>query len=225
MKVNEAFDEMHPDYTEKICRWVPHYQGMISSLSNQFPKDFYPKEIMDLGCGNGNISQLLLQQFPNATFHLVDGSEEMIKGCKNRFSKKENIEYYHTFFQDLSFPKHSLDVLTAGLALHHLTAEEKQTIYPKIYQWLKPNGYFTFTDLVVNPNDTKYHEQVIKRWEEEARALGTTDDEWIHIMEHYDSYDYPNGWEQHKTWMESAGFQSIEIVWKEDAWLTVRGRK
>ncbi|MEL6863955.1 MAG: class I SAM-dependent methyltransferase [Bacteroidota bacterium] len=225
MQINQVFDEMSDGYTGKITRWVPYYQQLISSISTNLPTNFKPYRILDLGCGNGNVTQLLHKRFPEAHFTLLDASEEMIGICQRRFSIVKNIEYRIGFFQEVDFEAASFDLIAAGLSLHHLRSEEKRAFFPRLHRWLRKGGQFTFSDLLIDKDDEPGHSEHLQLWEHYARERGTTSEEWAYIMDHYDTYDHPDGINKQLKWLAEAGFDQAQCTWQERWWCNVRAEK
>ena len=222
MQVGKEFDKLESDYTAKIIRWVPYYQEMISSLSEGYPPDFAPLSILDLGAGNGNVSALLQNRFPDADKVIVDASAKMIATCKKRFSGFEQFSYVEKYFQDLHFLPASFDMVVAGLSIHHLQGAEKEVLFRNVHAWLKPGGVFSICDLFVNPEDEVEHQRVLGEWERLARMQGSTDEDWAYLMDHYDKYDHPNSYEQQLYWMKNAGFEQTSIPFIRDCFGTIR---
>jgi ubiquinone/menaquinone biosynthesis C-methylase UbiE len=79
------FNEFSKNYTNDMIGVVPRYLNLLSSCVGHFPKNFSPQSILDLGCGNGNLTTLLLKSLPKATVTLVDASSEMIELCRKQF--------------------------------------------------------------------------------------------------------------------------------------------
>ena len=76
MKVKDSiaaeFDQFSGNYTEDMSKCVPHYRKLLSCFCDCLPDDFSPDAILDLGCGNGNVTALLLKKFPHAHYTLLD---------------------------------------------------------------------------------------------------------------------------------------------------------
>lgn len=225
MQIGEVFDQLNDGYTDKIQRWVPYYKKLCTSIVDNLPTDFYPQRILDLGCGNGNISALTIQRFPDASHVLVDVSNEMIADCKARFPQVINIVYQQIFFQELEFEAESFDLITAGLALHHLKGHEKQDFFKKIHLWLRPGGYFSCSDLMIDKDDEPFHSTHLAQWKKDAEAKQTSPEEWQYIMEHYDTYDYPSGIDKQLTWLKAAGFENPHYTWRVIGWTNVLAKK
>ena len=133
MKIKETlaaeFDQFSNHYTEDMIRIVPHYLRLLSSLSDSLPDDFAAYRILDLGCGNGNVTALLLEKFPDAEYTLLDASPDMLELCRDRFPGN-NITYVRRYFRDYTFPEDYFDLITACFSLHHCDSREKQWIFP-----------------------------------------------------------------------------------------------
>ncbi len=112
------FNEFSKNYTNDMIGCVPHYLQLVSSFVKSLPANFNPNSILDLGCGNGNITAQLVSYFPNATFTLVDASSDMIDLCRNRFRGYDFI-YTNKYFKDFLFNTENYDLVVAGFSLHH----------------------------------------------------------------------------------------------------------
>ena len=218
MSVAEEFDRICEGYTGNMNRWIPCYQTLLTSIIDHLPAHFHPQHILDLGCGNGNVTALLLDKFPNASFTLFDASTEMLKVCRNRFTSHDQFQFIQGYFQDANFGVSSFDLIVGGLSLHHLEGEEKQQLFRKALQWLTLGGCLSASDLFVEKNDEPRHSTIIAEWKKDAFALGTVDDEWEWIMDHYDKYDRPNSFENQLKWLIDAGFSESRITWQKDYW-------
>lgn len=223
--VGLEFDRLEDGYTDKIRRWVPFYDDLLKSLFTTLPTDFRPKTILDLGAGNGNVTFLAMQVFPEADYVLVDASAKMINHCAQRFGGADQFIYKERYFQELSFLSQSLDLIVAGLSLHHLQAGEKQALFRSAYEWLRPGGIFTAADLYVDKTMEEEHEQVLQDWERIAREQGSTTDDWEYLMDHYQKYDFPHSFEDQLQWLHEAQFKTTKIVWVQGAWGTIQAIK
>ena len=58
--IAEEFNEFSKNYTNDMIRCVPYYLDLLSDCTRYLPKKFSPENILDLGCGNGNITSKLL---------------------------------------------------------------------------------------------------------------------------------------------------------------------
>lgn len=221
--IKSEFNEFSVNYTEDMVRCVPHYLKLLSLFTEGLPQDFTPKHILDLGCGNGNVAERLLQSFPKARLELLDASEKMIDLCKMRF-QQYSVDYIISYFKDFNFDEGRHDMITAGFSLHHCASDEKQDLFKKIYKSLMPRGVFCFSDLMIDKKKQE-HMSFLIEWENFVRTNHSNDEKWLWLMEHYHEFDKPDALESQLGWLENAGFTSIETTVLDSYWVHIRAIK
>ena len=64
--------------------------------------------VLEIGCGTGLLTKLLLEHFPTVMIHAMDASEEMIAQARNRLSANNHIRWFisdlRTFDPPVSYP-------------------------------------------------------------------------------------------------------------------------
>jgi ubiquinone/menaquinone biosynthesis C-methylase UbiE len=218
MNIAQEFNTWQDGYTDKVLRWVPHYQELLHSAAGPPFNHTDPQQVLDLGCGNGNVSALLSAQFPTASFTLLDASEEMLAACEARFGHSSRFERVQAYFETAQFEPQCFDLVVAVLALHHLPASEKKRLFAAIRSWLKPGGVFRYADLFASKNGPHYENEVIADWRSQALQRGTTEEEWAALMQHHERYDFPDTFEDTLAWLRNAGFESVAITWQSGFW-------
>ncbi len=110
-------------------------QGAISTLNNFSFKG--NENVLDIGCGDGKVTQEIAQKVPNGTVVGIDPSENMIEECTKSFSRIKNLSFEKTcaeeFVSDSTF-----DLVVSFSALHYVENHEK--VLSNIFQSLKPGG-------------------------------------------------------------------------------------
>lgn len=93
-----------------------------------------PQTVYDLGCGAGNVTQLLASRWPAATITGVDSSAEMIAAAAK---VSTGIAWQEQSVADwqASVPA---DLIYSNAALHWLPGHE--TLFPRLMQQLAPGG-------------------------------------------------------------------------------------
>ncbi len=217
MHIGEVFDEIHSDYTDKMLRWVPHYEDLLSLYEKRPALTGPHPAILDLGAGNGNATARILKRYPQAQIQLLDASEDMLHVAKSRFRRFEGLTFTQGMMQDLQPRPDSTDLVIACFSLHHLQAVDKQQVFQKVRELLREDGCFSYADLFVDRTSPE-HEGFIEHWKAYVLDHGTTED-WQYLHDHYFRYDHPNSIDDQVKWLDEAGFSQIEISVFDRYWV------
>lgn len=135
-----------------------------------YPDVFYQKivdrglcikgqDVLDIGSGTGVLPRNLYRYGANWT--AADISKEQIKTAK-RLSEDQHIRYLVSSAEDLDFPDHSFDVITACQCYFYFDTKK---LAPVLHHLLKPSGKLVILYMAWLP----YEDEVAKR--SEAIAL------------------------------------------------------
>ncbi|ADU31097.1 class I SAM-dependent methyltransferase [Evansella cellulosilytica] len=97
--------------------------------------------ILDLGCGMGQFARYCIENGAKEVIG-TDISNKMLAIAKEQYAHKK-IKYIHSAMEDIQFPKAYYDLVVSSLALHYV--EDYQQIVSKVYDSLKPNGFFIYS--------------------------------------------------------------------------------
>ena len=174
---------------------------------------------LDLGCGAGAVSELVLGHLPDAQGVLVDFSEPMLARAG------ENLAGYAGRWQavrgDLNDPawREALppgrhDAIVSGLAIHHLPSERKRTLFAEVLELLEPGGLFVNMDYVAidGPLRGLFDERMLANAVQAERESGGTRHE--HEVDLEDDDDRPDTVEDQLRWLRDAGFEQVEVHFK-----------
>ena len=214
--IAEEFDAFSKNYTEDMVSCVPHYMILLDFFTKNLPDHFEPQTVLDLGCGNGNITNSLLELFPKAKYTLVDASQDMIDLCQSRFNLF-NVNYVNSYFNDFKFEAHRFDLIVAGFSLHHCARDDKPILYKNIHKALKPDGIFSCSDLMLNKDDME-HTKHLKDWEAFVSKSFPDGEKWSWLEEHYKQFDNPNSINNHLHWLKEAGFNHFSFNTYDKFW-------
>ena len=221
--IASEFDEFSKNYTSDMQGCVPHYDSLLGCFAEGYPIETDATNILDFGCGNGNVTEQLLKAFPKANYHLLDASNEMLVICKKRFHKNI-IQLIKSYFQEYAFPNDFFEIIAAGFSLHHCTTAEKATLFEQCYKALKSGGILAISDLMIQKSSAA-HSKLIAEWGALVNRNFPDGEKWKWIMEHYDEYDKPDSLEQHLEGLKAAGFIDFNIVIKDQYWVHLKAKK
>ena len=222
--VEQFYNAVSKDYNKFIHRAVPRYPEMLWAIFQYIPKDLKPKRVLELGCGTGNLSELIVKTYPKSEKVLVDISEEVLSHCKNRLEDNDRIEYCQADINELDFPVDSFDLIVSSITIHHLTHHEKELLFKKAFSWLKNEGVFTYSDQFAGVTKEIYDNHM-KLWRRFALNSGCTEDEWELWMKHQDEHDYHSSAVEQILWLKKANFSSIDVTWRYLLWTVITARK
>lgn len=95
-------------------------------------------EVLDLACGSGLVSEILLEHHPGAKLHLCDPSETMLNLSRDLFGARVK-SYSQKPARDLSSMTQSFDAILCSAAFHLM---DEGAVLPSVSQRLKPGGVF-----------------------------------------------------------------------------------
>lgn len=103
--------------------------------------------VLDLGCGDGILGQVVLDEFPEAQGTFADFSEPMLEAAERRLVDYEDrvtikqIDYGNRDWR-LEIGDYKFDVIVSGYSIHHQPDERKKALYAELFALLKPGGIF-----------------------------------------------------------------------------------
>lgn len=117
-----------------------YYRGSREEIINR-QKQYLPyfsdaKHVLDLGCGRGEFTELLLQEGINVVS--VDLDDDMVEYCSDRgfnITKMNLIDYLQTIEDN------SVDGIFLGQVIEHMKAEDLILMVKLAYKKLKPNSW------------------------------------------------------------------------------------
>ncbi len=210
------FDSISKEYDESIRRCVPRYDEMLGKILEYLPTDRTFNHVLELGCGSGNLSKVLLEKYPAANLTLVDSSPEQIQLTQKRLPESDRLTFVNEDFRELQFPEESLDLVISSISIHHLQDDEKRALFAKIEQWLKPNSFFCFSDQFKGETDSIYQRHIVN-WKRDSLAQGATTDEWDQWMQHQADHDFHATLADQSRWLTEQSFH-VDCVWRYLLW-------
>jgi tRNA (cmo5U34)-methyltransferase len=175
---------------------------------------------LDLGAGTGAASRAILGRYPRAVAVLADFSSGMM-GAGEREMRPFAGRYRYVEF-DMSAGEwppvmpSAVDAVVTSLSVHHLPDHRKQALFAEIFDRLVPGGWYLNYDPVrsEDPVVAATWERVADRQDPEAarKRLHRSPQEharWANHIRHIIPLD------QQLAYLRSAGFQGIDVYWKQ----------
>jgi 2-polyprenyl-3-methyl-5-hydroxy-6-metoxy-1,4-benzoquinol methylase len=116
------------------------YNSHIQNLVMCFPKDA-KIQILDLGCGEGRVTRLLLEFFENASVVGVDSNEESVRLAIESV-KSDRVTFSQGMFEDFNF-RESFDAVVCSEVFEHVL--NTKSLLGTLELCLKPGGILTFS--------------------------------------------------------------------------------
>jgi tRNA (cmo5U34)-methyltransferase len=143
-------------------------QRMIALLLDLFRYHFEPaqgRQVLDLGCGDGAITERLRDLYPDNAFYLLDGSADMLGKARQRLGD-ERVTFVHQSFEDyIDSPvrDQEYDFIFSANAIHHLDWLGKSRMYAKLFRELSFGGLFIDIDPVL-PTSERSERWQLRMW-------------------------------------------------------------
>lgn len=218
----ESYQAINDTYSESIRRYYPWYDEMIAAMMGYF-HPWIPQNILELGCGYGDLTLLLCERFPEALITAVGGDTTSIEICQRRLGNRP-IEFVQEDLRQVEYAPGSFDLVVSSLALHHLEDEERADLYKAVYGWLRPRGRFVFSDRYRDESTQVY---LINRqiWRETVRSNGISDEAWSQWLKQESVHDHPGLLQQQIKYLKIAGFNVSEVLWRKYLWASILAQK
>ena len=185
-------------------------------------------QVVELGCGGGELASVMLGKFKSSQYLGLDGSTVMLDAARDRTRSFGNRAHYQQF--DLAghewrqqLPR-SVRCFVSSLVVHHLTDEGKQTLYRDLYDALEPGGAVLLIDIVM-PQHPIAQRAVGALWdtivrEQSMLMTGTNKifeefmtDGW-NCYSHPDEMDRPASLFHQLQWITEIGFTDVDCFWQ-----------
>jgi tRNA (cmo5U34)-methyltransferase len=206
------FEKQVHEYESLMEKLVPQYKEQHEIIYDLLPGDMEKEiRILDLGCGNGVLSQLALKKLPNAQVVGFDLTPQMLEPYVKNLSEYSG--RYELIQGDYRFDSmgSNYDIVLAGMTLQHLTWGQRKDFYRLIFNILNDNGSFILNDIIID-EDWDTRNQQYDNWLKFIESNGEDSKYWF---EKHMNKDYPVTLEDHFKWLQDAGFSKVECHWRQ----------
>jgi tRNA (cmo5U34)-methyltransferase len=171
--------------------------------------------LLDIGCGAGNYTLMMLGKLPNLNCTLVDLSQPMLTRALERVSPNTtgSVTTVCSDIREAELEEGSFDIILAGAVLHHLRDNaDWETTFAKLYNLLKPGGCLMISDLIIQETEaiTSYTWQ---RYGDYLEGINGKDYR-NHVLDYIAMEDSPRSMTYQLDLMKRVGFSRTEILHK-----------
>lgn len=106
--------------------------------------DMSAQSIVEIGCGTGLLSHLLVREFPHSQLLLTDIASNMVAHCQNRFASYPQIQVKCVDGEKIRLHQKA-DLIISSMTLHWFTHIKNS--FSHIISQLAPKGHFIFAML------------------------------------------------------------------------------
>lgn len=201
-------EKMENFFDSRLDMYDEHQLNCIDSARDflQFTAECLPPRpgcaVLDLGCGTGLELERYFGINPSAQVTGIDMAPGMLRRLKEKFPDKKIALMLGSYF-DLPFGCEAYEAAVSVESLHHFTAAEKLPLYKKLWNALKPGGFFILTDYFAlsDAEERRCREELLRLKAEQ----GLTDGAFYH-------FDTPLTVEHETDCLRDAGFSRVELL-------------
>ena len=188
--------------------------------------------VLDLGGGDGIITQCLQERHPDNVFYLLDGSADMLEKARQRLEGDKVTFIQQTFEEYLDAPPEDqrYDFIFSSNAIHHLDFVGKSRMYAKLFRECKFGGVFINIDVVraTSERSERWQFAMWEDWMDERLAqvggeAGTHDG--LPDAAKAKPENKPSGLFDQLELLEKVGFRDVDCYYKYGVFAMFGGTK
>ena len=218
--------------------YVPERETQIATICDLIPAGEGPFRVLELACGEGLLAGAILERFPQASVHGLDGSPRMLETARAtlaHYGARFTAEQFDLAASDWRQRAAPVQAVVSSLVIHHLDGPQKQALYADLYRLLAPGGVLVIADLV-QPAGARGVALAAKAWDAavrrraleldgDTRALRLFQDDQWNIYLYPDPMDTPSGLFEQLQWLAQAGFGEVDVYWMQAGHAIYGGRR
>jgi tRNA (cmo5U34)-methyltransferase len=188
--------------------------------------------VLDLGGGDGVITEYLHDRYPDNAFTLLDGSADMLEKAQQRLAGRDIAFIQQTFEEYLDTPPEdqAYDFIFSSNAIHHLDFLAKSRLYAKLFRELAFDGAFINIDVVkaVSERSERWQFAMWEDWMNERLAqiggdIGTHDG--LPAVAKAKPENKPSGLFEQLELLRQIGFRDVDCFYKYGVFAVFGGTK
>ena len=210
-----AFDEeVATVFDDMIARSVPFYKENLALVRDIVLKNSKEESVIyDLGCSTGTLL-IEIAKRSDKKLHLfgLDNAAAMIERARNKAGAfGVDVTFIEADIIDFAYEKS--DIFIANYTLQFIRPLKREKFVRKIYQSLKEEGLFIFSEKVIS-EDKKLNKQLIDIYLDFKKAQGYSDFEIAQKREALENVLVPYTLKENEEMMKNCGFSYVEPIFR-----------
>ena len=217
-EIKERFDNDVERFSNLDTGQLSTIDAKISlELITEASKRIIPnaQNLLDIGCGGGNYSLMMLTKIPDLNCTLVDLSRPMLDKAFERVSQKtnNNVTILQGDIREVGLRENHFDIILAGAVLHHLRDDKDwETTFEKLFKLLRPGGCLMISDLITQDTEL-LNDYIWERYGDFLEGLGGKEYRQK-VLAYVEKEDSPRSMNYQLDLMKRVGFKKVEILHK-----------
>ena len=236
MNQKSTIEEIRARFDNDVERFANLDTGQVSTIDatvsleliTEAAKRIIPgaTRLLDIGCGAGNYTLMMLQKLPGLNCTLADLSKPMLDRAFTRVSEKTDgiVKTVQGDIREVDLPEDHFDIILAGAVLHHLRDDKDwESLFGKLYRLLRKGGCLMISDLVIQEAAAVSD----YTWERYGDYLEGVNGKAYRqkVMEYIEKEDSPIPVTYQLELMKKTGFRSTDILHKNMCFAAFGGIK
>ena len=217
-EIRERFDNDVERFSNLDTGQLSTIDATLSlELITESAKRFAPaaENLLDVGCGAGNYTLMMLSKISDLNCTLVDLSKPMLDKALARVSEKTGgkVEILQSDIRHAELKENHFDIILAGAVLHHLRDNNDwENTFAKLFKLLKPGGCLMISDLIAQDTDA-LNAYFWEQYGDYLENLGGKEYRQK-VLEYVEKEDSPRSMSYQLDLMKREGFSKVEILHK-----------
>lgn len=234
---------------DRMCQTlVPKYDFLQEEVLDIATMPTPAPTVIDLGGGSGILLEKVLARYPQAQCTWIDFSENFLTVAQRRLERFAGQVTYIVSPLEAVWElqiHNKVDLVLSMSAIHHLTGDEKQQLYQRIYNILEPGGWFFNIDEMKTVYQDAYVSNMYRWVNYVEQACDSVPAEEMPYYEkwkgHFNNWKIRNvnnvnvpkvkGDDIHQDfatqliWLKESGFVNVDVFIKYYLWCAIGGQK
>jgi demethylmenaquinone methyltransferase/2-methoxy-6-polyprenyl-1,4-benzoquinol methylase len=103
-------------------------------------------KILDLGCGTGNLTLAIANDYPESKIIGIDISNDQLDYARIKATDYTNVEFLNGSMDRLDFEDESFDLVMSSMVFHGVSPDIRRLAIKEVNRVLKDNGKFLLVD-------------------------------------------------------------------------------